>query len=67
MLKVRKKYRHPNCLDIDIEVRQILGEGETFISLIVKYWNRHMKCYQGRDFEIVSVSKKYICDWKEVE
>jgi hypothetical protein len=64
MFKARKLYRNRNCLDIDFEVRSVLGELDTSILLIVGYWNRQ-GFWQGRS-QVVIVQKKDLENWREI-
>lgn len=65
MFRSGYKYRHRNCLDLDIEVFKVLGENDSIISLIVSYWNR-AGFYQGR-MQVVSVKKKDLESWKRLD
>jgi hypothetical protein len=65
MFKPLRRYRHASCLDIDLDVASLLGEDETHISLLVKYWNRHLRDYQG-GHEVVRVRKDSLDQWEEI-
>jgi hypothetical protein len=59
------RYRHMSCLDIDVDVVGYLGETPEYISLIVMYWNRHMRGYQSRE-TVASVKKAEFWKWQEI-
>lgn len=61
--KPGNRYRHRNCLDIDLNVEKILGESDELISLIVCYWNRHMDFPQGPMPDVVRVKKSDLSNW----
>jgi hypothetical protein len=64
--KFNNVYRHISCLDIDIYVCRILSwSNPDEISVIVKYWNRHLKQFQG-DKEVVFIKKEDIWKWRKV-
>ena len=66
MFKANRRYRHMSCLDIDIDVWRVLGETPEYISVIVGYWNRHLKGYQGRTEQVVSIRKEDFWKWSEI-
>lgn len=61
-------YRHKDTLDIDIYVVRVIDEYELGATLVVKYWNRHLKTFQpdAEDSETVSINKQDYNKWKEV-
>jgi hypothetical protein len=65
--QIGRLYRHFSCLDIDFEVRGILGENETLISFVISYWNRKLKIYQGGRMQAVSIRKDEFWKWKKVD
>lgn len=66
MFKRFRKFRHRNCLDIDIIVKDILSENEEFISLKVWYWNRNYNSLATIKIDKVTVKKKDFKNWSQI-
>jgi hypothetical protein len=65
VFKIRHSYRHRNCLDLDIHVYQVIAVFDRGTSLLVRFWNRHMKCYQTPITMATIVDKEYE-NWKDL-
>ena len=61
MFQPGKLYRHISTLDIDLFISGILPTG----SVIVRYWNRHYKMFQGNQ-EVVVIKESDYSKWSEV-
>lgn len=59
-----KRYRHINCLDVDIDVLAILKEDIEAVYLRIWYWNRHSNFHY--DIDEVRVLKKDYSKWARI-
>lgn len=65
MFKIRHRYRHMSCLDIDMDVLGIRGATLEAVTLVVNFWNRHLKATQVR-YQVVTVQKADIWKWEDL-
>lgn len=65
MFKPNRRYRHRNCLDVDFFIQRILGETETYISVIVSAWHRSMKGHITRPF-VAEIKHADVDNWQEM-
>lgn len=67
MFKVANRYRHRNCLDMDIVVTYIHKVGHYGTDLDVLYWNRNYNSPAVGGTEEVFIKKDDYPNWTLVE
>lgn len=59
-------YRHPRCLDIDLEIVKIQYLGPDYIKARVRYWHRTGKYFISLTPETVKIQRVDLPKWREV-
>lgn len=58
-------YRHINCIDVDFIFVNILGETESYLSVILIPWHRSLKARITNPF-VAQVKKEDFSKWREI-
>lgn len=60
-----KNYKHVSMLDLELHITYVYPEHGSFQYLGVRYWNPHMKAFQG-EHDLVFIKKPDFDKWSEV-
>lgn len=63
MFKIKGRYRHVSCLDIDIIISNVLSDDKYG----VYYWNRHSEYLIDEVMNIVEIKKDNYKNWFLIE
>lgn len=65
--KTSSRYRHKNCIDVDIQVLDVHAEDSTITIMKILWLNRHWQ--KGNfviDSDIIKVKSSDYCNWSKL-
>ena len=62
-----ERWRHQNCIDVDIIVEKVVYRGPNYWKLKVFYWNRHYKDIILPTTDLVKIKCEDLSKWKLME
>lgn len=65
-MRAGQLYRHPHCLDVDIEVVKIQYVGTDYVRARVRYWHRADRSVVSVLPETVTILRRDLRRWKNV-
>lgn len=67
MFRPFEKWRHRNCIDIDIIVQKVTYQGLKYFKVKVLYFNRHYKDIIFSKPDTVKINREDFNNWSLVE
>jgi len=67
MFRPGDRWRHKNCLDIDLIIVAVTYAGPSLTRAKVLYWQRHMGALMTTTTETVTIKRKDFGNWQRIE